>query len=379
MKRISAIILCVVCGLAAMACARVYSGSDFVFNSEIPFSVRLYGKNTEKAYGEMQDVMTRLTDSVSTTNPDSVISKVNAAAVGERVEVDEIFFSLAKTASELYAETAGAFNVMLAPLSRLWQVDAESIHLYAPTVSNPAGSAPDSLPAASDVAALLQSATPASFTLEDDDGYYITKSAPVEFDFGGLAKGWAVDRCTEIANRYGMQSAKLDLSGNLVLLGQYYDDRNGSFTDWTVGITDPRPDNIFFRGYVMAFESGGGESIVTSGDYERYYMYSYEDGAVRVPHIIGKQGFPIGLTAAGDRYEETAHVISATVIGASSMLCDAYATAVSVMGLEEGAAFLASVGYKGIIFTSDNRMKTVGTVEIYDPQTYDGYKAYTAV
>ena len=86
-----------------------------------------------------------------------------------------------------------------------------------------------------------------------------------------------------------------------------------------------------------------------------------------------------GLTDTGDRYEETAHVISATVIGASSMLCDAYATAVSVMGLEAGAAFLESAGYRGIIFTSDKRMKTVGEVKLYDPQTYNGYKAYTAV
>lgn len=72
-------------------------------------------------------------------------------------------------------------------------------------------------------------------------------------------------------------------------------------------------------------------------------------------------------------------MISATVVGESSMLADAYATAVCVMGLTDGAAFLEEKGYAGVIFTSDGRMKIVGSITPYGGETFDGYLGYEQV
>lgn len=382
MKKAAAILICAIFGLTAAACARVYKADDTVFDSELQFSVRMYGGDTEKAYEEMLALMDRLAASADTTDPNSVVSRVNAAPVGEAVETDGIFCELTAAATELYRETDGAFNVFLRPLSVLWGVDAESVRDYVPTAANPSGSSPASLPAAAEIDPLMAAARPESFVLtEHEAGGTLVKTAAVEFDFGGLAKGWAVDRCREIAEKYGVQSAQLDLSGNLILLNRYFDEKSGAFTDWTVGITDPRPEDLLFRYYVMAFRSAGDVSIVTSGDYERYYYYPYENRSpVRVSHIIGRDGVPAGLKRDADgTYSNAEHVISATVVGESSMRADAYATAVCVMGLTDGAAFLEEKGYAGVLFTSDGRMKTVGDITPYGGEAFDGYLEYEQV
>ena len=60
MKKAAAILICAIFGLTAAACARVYKADDTVFNSELQFSVRMYGGDTEKAYEEMLALMDRL-------------------------------------------------------------------------------------------------------------------------------------------------------------------------------------------------------------------------------------------------------------------------------------------------------------------------------
>lgn len=382
MKKVAAVLISMIFGFMAVACMRVYNADDAVFDSELMFSARLYGDDAKSAYSEMLGVMDRLAESADTTNPSSTVSKVNAAETGEAVTVDGIFCELTQKAVELYYETDGAFNIFLQPLSELWGVDAETIANYTPTALDPQGSSPQTLPDADAIAELMQYANPQSFTLTvDGEMGTIVKSAPVMFDFGGLAKGWAIDRCVEIAERYGIKSAKLDLSGNLALVNGYYDENKGAFVDWTVGINDPRPADLLFRYYVMAFSTVGNVSIVTSGDYERYYYYRYENrDNIRVTHIIGTDGIPIGLYRAADgTYMSKTHVISATVLGDCSMLCDAYATAACVMGLEAGAEFLREKGCDAVLFASDGSMKIVGDVTPCNTDTYDGYRKYEQV
>ena len=80
---------------------------------------------------------------------------------------------------------------------------------------------------------------------------------------------------------------------------------------------------------------------------------------------------PIGIaydeTAA--KYVQTPHVISATIVGESSMLCDAYATAACVLGGEKAAEFLGKEGYRALIFTSDGKFAKVGEFDFSENET----------
>lgn len=368
-RRISAVATALCLCAFASACNAVYTAERFVFDSDIMLSVRLYGRHAEQAADEMQTLLDDLARAVDATVADSDVGRLNAAAVGSTVTVGAICYDLIGAAEELYAKTSGAFNAALLPLSKLWKVDAESLLLLN-------GAQPDALPDYDEVTAAMATATPASWLrAETQDGYTVTKLAPAEIDLGALAKGWAADRCADIARNYGL-SARIDLSGNLYLVGSYFNERNGRNEDWYIGVIAPRPIPQVKRDYVTVLHHKGDTSIVTSGDYERYYLYNN----LTVPHIIGRDGIPVGLRYDADTktYAATDHIVSATVVGPSSMLCDAYATAVCVMGPEEGMRFLSSTGYGALILTADGKYCKHG-VELCYTDTYDGLNAYTEI
>jgi thiamine biosynthesis lipoprotein len=83
-------------------------------------------------------------------------------------------------------------------------------------------------------------------------------------DLGGLAKGYAADRAKQVLIEWGIESAYINLGGNVLLLGSKPD---GSA--WKVGIRHPRIQNSLV-GAIAAKDV----SVVTSGDYERFFIDS---------------------------------------------------------------------------------------------------------
>ena len=136
----------------------------------------------------------------------------------------------------------------------------------------------------------------------------------VEIDLGSVAKGFTGDVLTGLLKEYGVESAMLDLGGNIQTVGLKPD---GSL--WRVGVQDPDGDGIL--GVVEAAEL----AVITSGGYERYF----EQDGVRYWHIIDPD------TGAPAR----SGLASVTVAGESGAVCDALSTALFVMGRESAVAF----------------------------------------
>lgn len=372
----------------------VFTRLGSVFDGAMIFSIRAEGGNPKAAADEMEAFLSQLNKSVNLNRKDGFLYKLNEAEAGERVEIDSHCRYLIERAKELYSLTGGAYNAAVAPLSELWKVDSSNIHKYSP-LQNP-GSVPpmpESLPSLEECVSLVQSADPLGITLfSENESYYALKSnSATKLDFGGAAKGYAADKCAEIAKKHGLKSARIEITGNLYLLGKYYDDgafgHKGEYIDWNIGVYAPRPKAAFERDYVMAFTVEGDVSAVTSGDYERFYYYAYEDfdkdTALIVPHIIdGATGMPYSVyydEGSGRYVNKSGCVSSVTVIGGSSLECDAFATAVCVLGLERGGALLKQNGLSGFIFTDDMRMAAVGDVKMYNPGVFSGFKAYERV
>lgn len=347
-----------------------------VFSDDIMFSAKIMGGRADYAYDRMRSAISDINAEVS-LSADSDLKRFNDASADESVEVGKICYELAVLAKSYYKLTDGAFNPALLPLSLLWHVDASSIAEYSPDITGEY-SYPE-LPQPQTVAETLCYCDPDLVTAEERGGrYYLTKSdGRVQLDFGGIAKGYAVDVCKAILDEYDVPSALIDISGNAYFYGDYFD--KGKPSEWRVGVVAPRPraGETISRGYVCAFSTGGGVSAVTSGDYMRYYKYGRSE-PVYVDHIIGVDGVPTGVEYDGGWKNTDDHVISATVIGTSSALCDALSTAVAVLGIEDGARLLQKVGCKGLIFT-EKRFTIIGDVGLYKPDEYDGYKAYEYV
>lgn len=365
-KRIIALLAAAVAALTCASCGGYVTETRTVFSSGIVFSASLSGGDEKSAIADMLAIADELDASVNINRADSLLSAFNASENGETTEVDRHAYYLAVKSKEIYLKTDGAFDPSLGAVSRLWEVDADGINAYAY-----GGAKKESLPDIEEVKALGGKSGMDGFTADEKDGrYYLTKTADgVMLDFGGVAKGYLADECRKICKTRGVTSALIKISGNIYLIGDYRD--GNSDKPWGVGVINPRGGDEK-NAYVCGFYERGDVSVVTSGDYERSYDYTYGGETLKLCHIIdGKTAMPIGIaydeTAA--KYVQTPHVISATIVGESSMLCDAYATAACVLGGEKAAEFLGKEGYRALIFTSDGKFAKVGEFDFSENET----------
>ena len=254
----------------------------------------------------------RIETAMSTYQPESEISKLNAAGAEKWVEVSRELFDLIDRALEMSAMTGGAFDITYDSVGRLYDF-RERIR-----------------PADPDIEARLD-AIDYRFVELDQNSSRIRFSRPgVRINLGGIAKGYSVESVIGLLRLAGVQNALASAGGDMRLLG----DRGGQ--PWIVGVRDPeQEDGIVTR---LGLED---EAVSTSGDYERFFV---EDG-IRYHHILNPStGKSAGL------------VRSATVIGADATLTDGLSTSVFVLGPDEGLKLIEALpGYEALII--DNAFK----------------------
>lgn len=153
-------------------------------------------------------------------------------------------------------------------------------------------------------------------------------------DLGAIAKGYAGDEVKRILTNNGIDTAFVNLGGNVVTIGTKLD---GS--PWRIGIQNPLDE----RGSHLAIIEIKDRAVVTSGNYERYFI---EDGK-KYHHIMNpKTGYPA---------EEG--IISSTIVSDSSIDADALSTSLYVMGLEKGLSLIEKMeNVEAVIITDDNKV-----------------------
>ena len=111
-------------------------------------------------------------------------------------------------------------------------------------------------------------------------GDEVTSANPaVQLDFGGYAKGYALDRAAEILRAEGIRNALVNVGGNAMALGRH------GVRPWRVALEAPRG-----AGMLATLDLNDGEAVGTSGDYRRYY----EIDGKRYSHIIDpRTGYPV--------------------------------------------------------------------------------------
>lgn len=161
----------------------------------------------------------------------------------------------------------------------------------------------------------------------------------MQLDLGGLAKGYIIDRAMYTLKKMGITAGIVDAGGDLRTWG-----RKSDRSQWKVGIRHPRSENMDLIGVIES----DAKSIATSGDYERYF---FENGK-RYHHLIDpRTGFPADTC------------VSVTIVTETSMLADAYATMLFIMGPHAGIRFIEQVPDVEalIIYQEDDSLKHVMT------------------
>jgi len=163
-----------------------------------------------------------------------------------------------------------------------------------------------------------------------EDGSIIKADDKVKIDFGAIAKGYIADKAADCLRENGVQSAILSYGGNIICIGQKPDQ-----SPWQIGIEKPKlaagdASPLESRETIGTLICPNDYSVVTSGTYERYISDDSTNPATIYHHILDPQ---TGYSANTD-------LVSASIVGPHSVVCDCLATCAILLGSEDAKVFL---------------------------------------
>nr|WP_326165566.1 FAD:protein FMN transferase [uncultured Oscillibacter sp.] len=329
-------------GCAAPADPDTAQESIQVIAMDTAMLITTYGERSPAAAYAAEDVIRDLEAKLSRTDPDSAVSRLNASGTLEDPEAD--LLSVLRQAGRYHRETQGAFDITVAPVVAAWGF---------------AGGEEERVPGEAELRELLKRVDGSAVKAEDGA---VTLGPGQSVDLGAITKGYAADRLTQVFNEYEVPRALAELGGNVLAWGDRPDG-----TPWRVGIQDPaRPDD---RDALVGVLELVDSFAVTSGSYQRYF----EEGGERYHHIIDPAtGRPAdsGLTSVT--------VVAGTGAGNGAM-CDAYSTALFIMGAEKALEFwrsqLDGTLFSLVLVTEDGRVIVADEIGRFDfiPEEDSGY------
>lgn len=218
-------------------------------------------KAAEAVFAEMKRI-----DAVMTTwTPDSEVSRVNANAGIKPVAVSQETFDVIARAQDVARRTKGIFDITVGAFKGLWKFDQDM---------------DGTLPAPAEVKKRLALLGYRHVVLDKKKRTVFLKKKGMSITLGGIAKGYAVDKCVKLLYDQGFTNFMVQAGGDMFVAG-----KKGE-APWVVGIRDPRGAS---KDAMFATAPVEDHSFSTSGDYERGFV---KDGK-RFHHILDpRTGFP---------------------------------------------------------------------------------------
>lgn len=296
MKRIISVFL--ICILLCLCAGCGKESRETVYAMNTVMDLQVWGGEAETGLSQVKALLQALEQDWSANLETSKLSALNR---GEKTALTEEETAMLAKTEALSARADGAFDPQLLAVSRLWGFGTENARI----------------PTDTEIVAALSAE---------------------QWDLGAALKGYAGQQAVDLLETLSVDRALLNLGGNIQTYGEKSDG-----TPWKIGIQNP--DGGDYLGVVSVT---GTMSVVTSGDYQRYFE---KDGALYHHILDPKTGKPAD---AGLR--------SVTVICRDGLTADALSTALFVMGLEKGAEFWRqSDDFEAVFITAGGKIyATVG-------------------
>ena len=239
----------------------------------------------------------------SATNPDAELYKLNHRGKGVMsVKSSEDLAYLIDKALYYSKVSNGAFDITTQPLKELWDFNTDDPKLPSDE------SIKEALPKVDYTRVSVEGDT-INFTSDD-----------TQIDLGAIAKGYIADKTKDFLKSKGVDSAIINLGGNVLCIGKKPDGQN-----FTIGLQKPYAD----RNETVALLTVDDESVVSSGVYERHFVI---DGK-NYHHILNpKTGYP---------YDNG--LVEVSILTKSSTDADALSTTCFSLGVQEGVKLLNSI------------------------------------
>lgn len=294
---------------------KVFSAQSFVLGTLIQLVA--YGENAKIAIEEAIDRLNEIDDKMSVFKPSSEISIINknAGIQANEISLDTLF--VIKKSIEYSVLTDGAIDITIRPLINLWRIGTDS----------------QRIPTKSEINKIISLVDYTDLFIDKDNSVTLLYKNQA-IDLGGIAKGYAADESRDIFKKYNIKSALINLGGNIFALG------NKPYANlWNIGIQNPLSD----RGDYVGIISVSNKSVVTSGNYEKFF----EVDGKRYSHLIDpRTGYP-----------SSNGIISATIVSSDSIVGDALTTAIYILGLEKSINLINKLqNIEAIIITEDKKI-----------------------
>lgn len=309
----AALLLCG-CGLSKAPASR----SGFYFDTII--QITIYDAGKENCLDECLNLAKKYEEMLSPTLEGSDIYKINHSG-GKPVTVSPETATLLTAALSYCDISAGRIDLTMETVSRLWDFHEDD------ALAN--GLTGNRLPDEAALADALRHVDYHHILIENNTVTLLDSESTISLGF--IAKGYIADKMKEYLLSQNVKSAIINLGGNLIAIGQKPDG-----TPFRFGIQTPFDKH----GTPITVLSVSGQSVVSSGVYERYF---YQDD-VLYHHILDtKDGYPVQN-----------NLLSVTILSDSSTMGDALSTTCFVLGLEEGMALVESLdGVEAVFITDD--------------------------
>lgn len=308
---------------------KVVRYSDFALDTTI--RITLYGRHDTEIFDQIMEEIRRLEGQLSYHKEGSEIAELSESAGDGWLELSPNTEELLRTAQDYGELSGGLLDITAAPLIDLWAIDPPHGHV----------------PSAEE----LEEVFPLiNYRNIEWDGNKVR--LPLEgmgVNLGALAKGYIADEIKSLMEKKGIHRGIINLGGNILLIGE----KPGG-NPYRIGVQDP----LSPRGEDLGVLEVRDNSLVSSGDYERYF---FDEEGNKYHHILDPfTGYP------SDR-----NLQQVTILSPTSLQGDALSTSLFLMGLKEGYSLVLTLPEVEAVFVTKD-MEVFATPGLVDNFTFRG-------
>jgi len=279
-----------------------HNRSEFKLDTVVEINIMTHSKNADALLDSVFLLIDKYDLQFSSYREGSWLYKLNHSDSKEFNITDELF-QILTFSEEVYERSNTLFDVTIGNLAEIWDFDKQLI----PTMEE-----------------IDWAQKNTGFSKIDFSEGILHKPVSLKLNLGGIAKGFIIDRIVDFLYEREVISGIINIGGDIRLFGQN--------KPLLIGIQHPRKERNELIGKLEA----SNKAVVTSGDYERYFI----ENGIRYHHILDPvTGYP------------AMENLSVTVIADEAVTADAYSTALFLMNNEKGISLVnETTGMEAIIY-----------------------------